>query len=48
MVVLFGGRGRRLVELEWTREQVLTYVKQLLNDPPDTASGHPNASRKED
>lgn len=39
--------GRRLVELGWTREQVLAYVKQLLTDPTGTAAGGPNSDRKE-
>ena len=43
-----GTLGRRLVELGWTREQVLAYVRQLFNDSLDTTSGDPNASRKED
>ena len=38
---------RRLVELGWSRNQVLAYVKKLLTEPTDTASGDPNASRKE-
>jgi hypothetical protein len=45
-----GMLGRRLVELGWGRDQVLAYVKDLLNEPTDTAtaSGVPHASRKED
>ena len=42
-----GTLGQRLVELGWNREQVLAYVKQLLDDPTDTASGVPNATHKE-
>jgi len=42
-----GALGRRLVELWWSRDQVLAYVTQLLNEPTDTASGDPNASRTE-
>ena len=42
-----GTLGRRLVELGWSREQVLAYVKQLLTDPTDPASGNPNSIRKE-
>ena len=42
-----GTLGRRLVELGWSREQVLAYVKQLLTDPTDPASGDPNSIRKE-
>jgi hypothetical protein len=43
-----GALGRRLVELGWSRDQVVAYVTQLLNEATDTASGVPNASRKED
>ena len=43
-----GTLGRRLVELGWSRDQVLAYVRQLLTDSMDTASGAPHASRKED
>jgi hypothetical protein len=43
-----GALGRRLVELGWSREQVLAYVTQLLNDPTDTASGDRISIRKED
>lgn len=43
-----GALGRRLVELGWSRDQVLAYVTQLLNESMDTASGDPNASGKED
>ena len=42
-----GALERRLVELGWSRDQVLAYVTQLLTDPTDTASGNPNASHKE-
>jgi hypothetical protein len=42
-----GTLGRRLVELGRSREQVLAYVTQLLNEPTDIASGVPNASHKE-
>jgi len=42
-----GTLGRRLVELGWSRDQVLNYVTQLLTESMDTASGDPNASRKE-
>ena len=42
-----GALGQRLVELGWRREQVLAYVKQLFDDPTDTASGVPNASHKD-
>jgi hypothetical protein len=41
-----GTLGRRLVELGWSQDQVLAYVKQLLNEPVDTASGDPNVSRQ--
>ena len=43
-----GALGRRLVELGWSREQVLDYVKELLNDSMDLAPGDPHASRNED
>jgi hypothetical protein len=42
-----GMLGRRLVELGWSRDQVVAYVKQLLTDPTDPASGDPNSIRKE-
>lgn len=42
-----GTLGRRLVEWGWSREQVLAYVTQLLDEPTYTASGDPNASRTE-
>jgi len=42
-----GALGRRLVELGWSREEVLAYVKQQLTDSMDTASGDPHSSRKE-
>jgi hypothetical protein len=42
-----GTLGWKLVELGWTRDQVVAYVPQLLNESADTASGDPNASRKE-
>jgi hypothetical protein len=32
-----GVLGRRLVELGWSQDQVLAYVKELFNDPMDTA-----------
>jgi hypothetical protein len=40
--------GRRLVELGWSREQVLVYVSQLLNESMDTSSGDPDAGKEED
>ena len=43
-----GTLGRRLVELGWSQEQVLAYVKQQFNESMDTTSGDPNASCKED
>ena len=43
-----GALGRRLVELGWSREQVIAYVKQLLTESMDTASGDPHTSRHED
>ena len=32
-----GALGRRLVELGWSQEQVLAYVKQLLTESMDPA-----------
>jgi hypothetical protein len=43
-----GALGRRLVELGWSREQVLAYVTQLLNESMDTTSGDPDAGKEED
>ena len=43
-----GTLGRKLVELGWSREQVLAYVTQLLNESMDTTSGDSNYSSKED
>ena len=43
-----GTLGRRLVEWGWSRDQVLAYVKQLLNEPTGPTSGHPDAGREED
>ena len=43
-----GALGRRLVELGWSREQVLAYVKQLLTESMDPASGARNSDRKGD
>ena len=43
-----GTLGRRLVELGWSREQVLAYVTQLFNEPTEAASDDKNSSRKED
>lgn len=43
-----GTLGRRLIELGWSRDQVLAYVKQLLTEPTSPASGDSNASGKED
>ena len=40
--------GRRLIELGWSRDQVLAYVNNLLNESMGTASGDPHASRKKD
>ena len=42
-----GTLGRRLVELGWSREQVVAYVRQLLNESMDTASGDFNSDRKD-
>jgi hypothetical protein len=43
-----GTLGRRLVELGWSRDQVLAYVKELLTESMDTTPGDPHASRTED
>jgi hypothetical protein len=43
-----GTLGRRLVELGWSREQVLTYVTQLLTEPTGPTSGDPAAGKEED
>ena len=43
-----GALGRRLVELGWTREQVVAYVKELFNEPTGPTSGDPDASKAED
>jgi len=43
-----GTMGRRLVELGWSREQVLAYVTQLLNEPTGPTSGDPDAGKEED
>jgi hypothetical protein len=40
-----GTLGRRLVEFGWSREQVLAYVTQLLNEPTSPTSGDPDAGR---
>jgi hypothetical protein len=42
-----GTLGRKLVELGWTKEQVLDYVTQQLNESMDHTSGDPTTSRKE-
>lgn len=41
-----GMLGRRLVELGWSRDQVLGYVTQLLNESMDTTSEDPTSSPK--
>ena len=43
-----GTLGRRLVELGWSRDQVLTYVKELLTEPESPTSGEPDAGKAED
>jgi hypothetical protein len=43
-----GTLGRRLIELGWSRDQVLDYVKQQFNESMDTTSGDPNVICKED
>ena len=40
--------GRRLVEMGWSREQVLAHVTQLLNEPTGPTSGDPDAGKEED
>ena len=42
-----GALGRKLVELGWSRDQVLDYVTQLFNESMDTTSGDSNSSSKE-
>jgi hypothetical protein len=42
-----GALGRRLVELGWSRDRVLAYVKELFTEPTDPTSGDPDASHKE-
>ena len=42
-----GALGRRLVELGWSQEQVLAYVKQLLNEPTSPVFGDLNSDHKE-
>ena len=43
-----GTLGRRLIELGWSREQVLAYVTQLLNESTGPTSGDPDAGKAED
>ena len=43
-----GALGRKLVELGWSRDQVLDDVKQLLKRQVDTEVGDPPSRRKED
>jgi hypothetical protein len=43
-----GALGWKLVELGWSRDQVLDYVKQLLKGQVDTEVGDPHFRRKED
>ena len=42
-----GALGRRLVELGWSQAQVLAYVKELLSESMDHASGDPGAGKEE-
>jgi len=42
-----GALGRRLVELGWSRDRVLAYVKELFTEPTDPTSGDPDTSHKE-
>ena len=43
-----GALGRKMVELGWSRDQVLAYVKELFNDPTRPTSGDPDAGKAED
>jgi hypothetical protein len=43
-----GTLGRRLIELGWSRDQVLAYVKELLTEPTGPTSGDPDAGKEED
>jgi len=40
-----GVLGRRLVELGWSRDQVVAYVKEVLTESMDTASEDSNFSK---
>jgi hypothetical protein len=42
-----GALGQRLVELGWSRDQVVAYVKELLTESKDPASGARNSDGKE-
>ena len=42
-----GTLGRRLVELGWSRDQVLAYVKELFNESTGPTSGNPDAGKAE-
>ena len=42
-----GALGRHLVELGWSQEQVLAYVKKVFNESMDHASGARNSDGKE-
>ncbi len=43
-----GALGRKLVELGWSRDQVLAYVKQVLIESMDIASGESRETCKKD
>ena len=43
-----GALGRKLVELGWSRDQVLACVKQLLKEQSDTEARDSHSRRKED
>jgi hypothetical protein len=42
-----GALARRLVELGWSQDQVLAYVKELLTESMDPASDERNSDGKE-
>jgi hypothetical protein len=43
-----GTLGRHLVELGWSRDQVLAFVKELFAEPTEAASEDTHSGRKED
>ena len=42
-----GALGRQLIELGWSRDQVLAYVKELFTEPTSPTSGEPDAGKEE-